>query len=95
MAVRIFKAMTVGATLTEADSYPVNIKTLSVRGVAILPTAGTGTITIKFKDGLNINTPRIPANTPYEALYESEIDSIVSINGLITFDIELLKLGVS
>ncbi len=94
MAVRTFKAMTVGVT-NNSDSYPYDVKSQNIRGIAVLATAGTGTITIQFKDGTSQTTPRIPTNIPYHTIYEEEIAYITSVSGITTYDIELLTMGVS
>lgn len=94
MAVRVFKGLTQGTTLTEASSFPVDIKSLKIRGIAVLSTSGTGVVSIKFKNGEIINTPRIPESTPYNTMYAEEISEILSMTGSTLFDIELLTLGV-
>lgn len=94
MAVRTFKAITVGV-INDASVYPYDTSQINIRGIACNSLSGTGTITLTFKDGTSTTTPRIPAGTPYESLYEKEIHSIDSVSGLVTFDIELLRQGVS
>jgi hypothetical protein len=94
MAVRTFKAITVGS-ITESDSYPYDTKALNIRGFAVYATTGSGKITVKFKDGSTQSTPRMQINSPYEVLFTKEIASIESVGLLTSFDIELLKQGVS
>lgn len=94
MAVRTFKAITVD-TLTESDTFPYDVKALNVRGFAVFVTTGSGQITVKFKDGTTQSTPRMQINSPYEVLFDKEIASIESTGLLTSFDIELLKQGVS
>ena len=94
MAVRIFKAITVGA-ITESESYPYDVRDKHVRGIAILASAGSGVVTVKFKDGSTLDTPRMTIGTPYEALFKEEIAYITAVGSLTTFDIELLNVGVS
>ncbi len=95
MAVRTFKGMTTGSTITEASSFPVDVRNMDIRGVAVLSTTGIGLLTVEFMDGTSITTPRIPEGTPYETQYEKEIAYITSMSGSTVFDIELLTLGVS
>lgn len=94
MAVRTFKAITVGS-ITESDSYPYDVKNLNIRGFAVYVTTGSGQITVKFKDGSTQTTPRMQINSPYETLFNKEIASIESVGLLTSFDIELLKQGVA
>ncbi len=95
MAVRNFEGMTTGSTITEATSFPVDVRWLDIRGIAVLSTTGIGVVIIEFKDGSTITTPRIPEATPYETLYSKEIAYIKSVSGSTVYDIELLKLGVA
>ncbi len=92
MATHIFKSITVGA-LTEASSFPYDITDLNVRGLAVLASAGSGVISLTFKDGTTLDTPRMTLGTPYRALFEKEIHAISSVGSLTAFDIELLKQG--
>lgn len=94
MAVRTFKEITVG-NLTESDTFPYDVKNLNIRGFAVFVTTGSGQITVKLKDGSTRTTPRMQVNAPYEALFDKEISSIESVGLLTSFDIELLKQGVS
>ncbi|MCP4985406.1 MAG: hypothetical protein GY928_04835 [Colwellia sp.] len=95
MATRIFKGMTTGSTITEASSFPVDVRGLDIRGLAVLSTTGIGILSIEFMDGTTITTPRIPESTPYATLYEKQIAHVKSISGSSVYDIELLTLGVS